>query len=636
MPALFRYVLWSMYFSARQPKNATISPKNPKAGNYLMKRLNKYSYISLLLLGLFSILLSCSHIQYSPEPLTITIAHLNDTHSHLEADRDAELMKFDGIDTKVYLAGFPRLKTALDKMKNESENFILLHAGDAVQGTLYFTLFNGDADIEFLNLLGIDAMTFGNHEFDKGPEMTGKIVNNTRFPFISANIDFSGIPSIRDKVNQYLIKSFGREKVAIIGVTTENTAQISNPGPDIKFNNVANSIIKSVNELTGMGINKIIVVSHIGYEEDIKLAQSVPGIDVIVGGHSHTLLGDTTAFGYLGITTQGKYPTVAKSPEGRDVLIVQAWRWGEAIGSLRVDFDEEGNIKGYFGKPTLIMGQTFIQDKKEVPHDSDTYKRILQIIAGSSVAGIYEENPDAKKMLQPYKKQLDILMKTVIAETKDDLIGGLNSGPGPIIADGMIWKTGAQITLLNRGGVRRDIYAGDISVGTVMEVLPFGNTLFLMELSGAEIKNVLEDGVDFQIVNNSSNPLFPYVSGITYTINTFSVKGSRIAEIKVKNPDGAYTDIDMGKTYKFATLSYIAAQGGDGYTFLKDFKGFKYDTGLIDSDVFIEYLKYLKTVSSPTEQRITVKSSQGAKFIFKGILRQKGSYLTFEHLKKAA
>lgn len=601
-----------------------------------MKRLNKSYYLSLLLISLFVILISCSHIQQPSELFTITIAHINDTHSHLEADRDAELMKFDGVDTKVYLAGFPRLKTSIDEMRNESGNFLLLHAGDAVQGTLYFTLFNGDADIEFLNLLGIDAMTFGNHEFDKGPTMIEKIVNNVNFPFISANIDFSEIPSIAQKVNPYLIKNFGSEKVAIIGVTTEQTPIISNPGTGIKFNNVQSALLKSISELTAKGINKIIVLSHIGYDDDIKLAQSISGIDVIVGGHSHTLLGNKTSFALLGIKTRGDYPTVVKNPDGRDVLIVQAWRWGEAIGLLRIDFDEEGHIKGYHGKPTLIMGPKFIQNKKEVPRDSDTYKRILQIVSESSVAKIYEEDPAAKKMLQPYKEKLDTMMNAVIAEAKDDLIGDLNSGPGPIIADGMIWKTGAQIALLNRGGVRRDIYAGDISVGTVMEVLPFGNTLFLMELSGAEIKNTLEDGIDFQIVNNPSNPLFPYVSGITYTINTLSMKGSRITEIKVKKTDGAYADIEMDKTYKFVTLSYIALHGGDGYNFMKDFKGVKYDTGLIDSDVIIEYLKYLKTVQSPSEQRTTVKSSPAAKIMFKEILELNAPYQTFMPLKKAA
>ncbi len=602
----------------------------------LMKKIYRNSQIFLLLYCLFALLISCAHNQYSQQPITITIAHLNDTHSHLEADRDAEWMKFEGVDTKVYLGGFTRLKTAMDKMRNESNNFVLLHAGDAVQGTLYFTLFNGDADIEFLNLLGIDAMTFGNHEFDKGPDMTSKIVNSARLPFISANIDFAGIPAIAEKVKPYLIKNFDGEKVAIIGITTENTAQISNPGPNIKFNDVTKSLLKTVNELTAMGINKIIVVSHIGYEEDKKLAQSVSGIDVIVGGHSHTLLGDKTAFGSLGINTQAEYPTVIKSPEGIDVLIVQAWRWGGTIGLLTVDFDEQGHIKGYSGQPTLIMGETFIQDKKVVPYGSDTYKRILQVISDSKVAGVYEEDPFAKKMLQPYKEQLDILMKTIIAEAKDDLISGLNSGLGPIITDGMIWKTGAQIALLNRGGARSDIYAGGISVGKVMEVLPFNNTLFSIELSGAEIKNVLEDGVDFQIVHNASNPLFPYVSGMTYVVNKSSLKGSRIKEIKVKQPEGTYVDIDMQKTYTLATLSYIAGQGGDGYTFLKDFKGFKYDTGLIDSDVFIEYLKYLKTVSSPTEDRITIKSSPGARLILEETSVKKISRQTFEHQRKAA
>ncbi len=583
-----------------------------------MKNLHGIKHLTLLFLIMFIFVIACSHTpEYSQKALTINIAHLNDTHSHLESDRDVVMMKFDGTDTKVSLGGFPRLKTALDKMRSGSENFMLLHAGDAVQGTLYFTLFDGDADIEFLNLLGIDAMTFGNHEFDKGQGFIEKFVNKITFPITSANIDFRLIPLTAQKVQPYVIKNYNGERVAIIGVTTENTPIVSNPGANIKFNDVKVSVAKKIDELKSKGINKFIVISHIGYDEDIKLAQSVSGIDVIVGGHSHTLLGDQNSFNFFGIKPQGEYPTVIKNPDGKDVLIVQAWRWGGVIGLLKVEFDEAGDIKGYSGNPVFVMGTKFIQDKKEIQPDSERYKKILQIINDSKIAGIFDEDVAAKKLIQPYKEQLDILMKTVIAEAKEDLIGGLNSGPGSLIADSMTWKTGAQIALMNRGGVRSNIYSGMVSIGTVMEVLPFNNTLFVIEISGSAIKTALEEGIDFQLSYNASNPLYPYVSGMKYSVNKASLKGERISDIMVKNPEGNYEPINMQKTYKLVTNSYIALQGGDGYASLRDFTGYKYDTGLIDYEVFIEYLKYLKSIFNPTEERIIVKELLGKRFYFK-------------------
>jgi 5'-nucleotidase len=581
-----------------------------------MKNPHRIKQLTLLFFIIFIFLSACSHTsEYFPKALTINIAHLNDTHSHLESDRDVEIIKFDGTDTKAFLGGFPRLKTVLDKMKNESDNFMLLHAGDAVQGTLYFTLFDGDADIEFLNILGIDAMTFGNHEFDKGPGLTEKLVDRIKFPITSANIDFTLIPSIAQKVHPFVIKNYNGEKVAIIGVTTENTPIVSNPGPNIKFNDVKINVANKIDELRSKGINKIVVISHIGYDEDIKLAQSVSGIDVIVGGHSHTLLGDKNSFHFFGLKPQGEYPTVIKNPDGKDVLIVQAWRWGGVIGLLKVEFDEAGDIKGYSGTPVLVMGPKFIRDKKEITTDSERYKRILQIINDSKIAGIFDEDVTAKKLLQPYKEQLDALMKSVIAQAKEDLIGGLNSGPGLLIADSMVWKTGVQIALINRGGVRRDIYAGQISVGTVMEVLPFNNTLFLLELQGSAIKTALEEGIDFQLSYNASNPLYPYVSGMKYSVNKLYPKGERISDIMVKNPEGNYEPINMQKTYKLVTNSYIASQGGDGYVSLRDYKGYKYDTGLIDYEVFIEYLKNFKTVFNPAEERIIVKTLMSETFL---------------------
>ncbi|MBE0557497.1 MAG: metallophosphoesterase, partial [Proteobacteria bacterium] len=278
------------------------------------------------------ILAACGGSGEQPQPLTLTIAHVNDTHSHLEpSDNEWETFVIDGVDTSVKIGGVTRLKTALDELRGSRENVLFLHAGDAVQGTLYFNVFQGDADIDFLNYLGVDAMTFGNHEFDKGAAMAGRFVARASFPILSANIDVSREPSLAGKVAPYLIKQYGSERVGIIGVTTVDTAVTSSPGDTVSFNDVTKSVAEAVISLAAIGINKIIVLSHIGYDEDVKLANAVAGIDVVVGGHSHTLLGDPAQFAPLGITSvdeilKGRYPTVVKGPENETALVVQGWR----------------------------------------------------------------------------------------------------------------------------------------------------------------------------------------------------------------------------------------------------------------------------------------------------------------------
>jgi len=142
------------------------------------------------------ILVACGSGEQS-QPHTLTIAHINDTHSHLEpSDNEWETFVIDGVNTSVKIGGVTRLKTALDELRSLRGNVLFLHAGDAVQGTLYFNVFQGDADFDFLNYLGVDAMTFGNHEFDKGAAMAGRFVARAAFPILSANIDVSREPSL--------------------------------------------------------------------------------------------------------------------------------------------------------------------------------------------------------------------------------------------------------------------------------------------------------------------------------------------------------------------------------------------------------------------------------------------------------
>jgi 5'-nucleotidase / UDP-sugar diphosphatase len=554
------------------------------------------------------VLAACGSSQ-QPQSLSLTITHINDTHSHLEpSDNEWETFVIDGVNTSVKVGGVTRLKTALDELRGSRENVLFLHAGDAVQGTLYFNVFQGDADFDFLNYLGVDAMTFGNHEFDKGAANAGRLVAKATFPVLSANIDVSGEPALAGKVEPFTIKRYGAERVGIIGVTTVDTKITSSPGDSVRFNDVTESVAGSVTRLKDLGVNKIIVLSHIGYDEDVKLAQSVAGIDVVVGGHSHTLLGDPAQFSPLGITAvdetlKGPYPTAVKGPENETVLVVQGWCWTKALAALDVNFDDAGRVVSYQGQTRLLAQNVFMQNRVLLQPGSDVFLNVVRKINATAIACVTDENAGAAARLLPYSQQLASFKNTVIATATENLTMGQNSGPGPLFGDAMIWKTGARIAIEQRGGVKTNLAAGNITVGNVMGVLPYGGTIVLMNLTGQQIKDTLEDGCDYQI--SKGWDWFPHVAGMTYSVvNSQAVpKGQRVGSLRVKNGDGSFSDLDMAGTYPIVTNDFLA-KGGDGFTTLKNASST--NTGNIDADVLGDYLRFRVTVGNPSDQRVTV------------------------------
>jgi 5'-nucleotidase len=302
--------------------------------------LNRGRFASKILLLLVLVLfVACAGRQALPGPLVVV--HLNDTHSHLESTAlDLTIQK---VKTTVEIGGFPRIKTVLDQMRSNHPDLLLLHAGDAVQGTPYFPRFKGLVEFEFLNQLGVDAMTFGNHEFDRGTEPIAGWIRLSQFPWLSANIDFSGEQAIAPLVQPFLIREIHGEKVGIIGLTTEDTPSIARDTGRAVFQDAFACTRSQVEKLTALGVHRIIVLSHLGYSQDMALASQVSGIDIIVGGHSHSLLVDRERVRGLGrLGPEGPYPTEVKAPDGKTVLVLQAWQWGHAIGMIRVRFSPEG------------------------------------------------------------------------------------------------------------------------------------------------------------------------------------------------------------------------------------------------------------------------------------------------------
>lgn len=579
----------------------------------------------------------------SAQDFTLTVLHVNDTHSKFEPAQTKLTMDLDdqlkGKAVYAELGGYPQFVDVLNKLKAKETNPILLHAGDFVQGSLYFTKYEGVADLLFWNTVKPTAATMGNHEFDKGvPFLANTWLGQTRFPVITSNVDFSKDPDLGALARKaYIVKEVGGQKIGFIGATTTETPFISSPTKATAFSNPVATVQKAVDELAQQGVNKVIVVSHLGYAEDKTLAANVTGVDVIVGGHSHTLLGDWKA---VGMGDKNPYPTVAKDKAGDTTLIVQAWEWAKIIGDLKVNFDANGKITSYTGAPVAVTGNSWFRvydlpnlkgelkrvqfvksaaglDVKEYDgkgyvavaddlkaHYTSHFAKLEAALAKQPMLALTGGDADTRSFIAEFQAGVKELQATVASTVGEDMKRGLNMGPGPIIADGMRAKTGAQIALSNAGGIRTDFIQGPLTVAQVYENIPFGNTLVLLKMTGANVVKAIEDGVDFGWSRYGkefpANPLL-YVSGITFDVDLAKPNGSRVMNAKVLD-GSAYKALDPAATYTVVVNNFMAA-GGDLYNTLKATPG-QMETGYVDAEALLEYVKG-KTLKN-TEARINI------------------------------
>ncbi len=554
---------------------------------------------------------------------SMTLLHLNDHHSHLIEEPYG--IKFNDIATNVMLGGFTRIAARIKQLRSTVKNPVVLHAGDAMNGTLYYSLFKGDADVTIMNQIGFDAMALGNHEFDDGDANLANFVAKANFPILAANIDFSASPELKDAdIKPYIVKDVAGEKVAIIGLDTTDTANRSSPSAGIIFSDEIETAKRVVADLEGQGINKIVLLTHQGYRKDIDLAKKVAGVDVIVGGDSHTLLGD---FRDIGLDSAGAYPTRLTTPRNETVCVVQAWHYAYALGALQVDFDKDGVVTNCFGDATLLLGDTFSQRNAEgsnVPVSAEVKATITAQINSNPRLAIVTPDPEIAASLEIYKEQVETRSLEVIGQATEDLLharipgthaSGVELANGsyvaPIVSEAFFQMLATNnykpdLVLQNAGGVRIDIPKGDITIETAYTLLPFANTLYVLDMTGAEIKQVIEDAVANFADNGGSSGSFPYGARIHYTIDMNKPINQRVSDVKIQDEAGQLIPIDMTKTYRVGTNSFVAS-GRDGYsTFGKVFT----ERGGIDTyfdyaESFVNYVKLVGTISKPVSTGVT-------------------------------
>ncbi|MDQ5911247.1 MAG: Metallophos protein, partial [Pseudomonadota bacterium] len=295
----------------------------------------------LLLLLPLALLTACNGHSDNPtanRPITVTILHTNDTHSRLEPfPRDSEL---SASNTGPQQGGIARRKALIDQVRAAEPHVMLLDAGDNFQGTIFYNAWKGSAEVMALNTLSYDAVTLGNHEFDLGSAELGRALQggpvtiaDVAYPteklqrlMIATNVDASGEPALTGLFRPNVVLERGGEHFGILGIVTEDVPRASSPGPNLRFFDYIASVQAEVDRLTAQGINKIILLSHYGYQVDLEKAPQLSGVDLIISGHDHALLGDPAAIEAVapgqGAQVKGPYPTVVTAKDGNPVLVV--------------------------------------------------------------------------------------------------------------------------------------------------------------------------------------------------------------------------------------------------------------------------------------------------------------------------
>ncbi|GGG25298.1 5'-nucleotidase C-terminal domain-containing protein [Paenibacillus abyssi] len=470
----------------------------------------------------------------------ITIVHVNDMHSRVEESGSS--------------IGYARLSSFIKDLKASNPNTLVLDAGDTLHGQTIANLVRGESIVRIMNEIGFDALTSGNHDYNYGSDRLLELAGMASFPVLGANVYKANGERF---LEPYVIKEVGGLSIAIFGLATPETLYKTHPN-NVKGLTFADPVAEAqqmVDELSGRA-DIIIALSHLGLDASsrdtsLKVAEQVPGIDIIIDGHSHTLLENGLVEG--------------------DTLIAQTGEYGEHIGVIELTI-EEGRLSG---KQARLV----------------TREEAESIVPDPAVLDIINE----------VKTEQEEVLSEVVGMTAVDLNGERDyvrtgeTNLGNLITDAMLDETGADVAITNGGGIRASIPAGDITIGQVITVLPFGNYIQTKYVTGAQLKAALEHGVGSY---PDSLGAFPHVAGMKFKFDAGKPKGERVHSVMIKG-----TPLDVKKSYLLATNDFMAA-GGDAYDMLgappivNDYSSLE--------EALIRYIQKVGRVNAKVEGRIVV------------------------------
>ncbi len=492
----------------------------------------------------------------------LTVLHINDMHSRVD-----EISRFnsncspsDAEEGNCY-GGAARLATAIRSRREALDGadmpHITLDAGDQSQGTLYYTTYGGQAEVQMMNAIGFDAMTLGNHEFNRGPDSLAEMLGAAEFPIVAGNIRVAEGTALDGLIHDHLILERGGERIGVLGVTTPDTVFLSSPGDDVSFEDEVEHLRDGVARLKAEGVDKILVLSHVGYVRDQQIAAEVDGISAVIGGHSHTLMSNS-------IDDATAYAGLVESPSGRVVPIMQAFAFSRFMGEVELEFGEDGAVVSATGD-TILLDASF------------------------------EPAEDIEALIEPLRGPIEEMTRQPVAELAAGIDGSRETcraqecEMGNTVADAMLAEVAEQdirIALANGGGLRASMGEGTVTLGDVLTVLPFQNTLYTLDVTGATLLAALEHGVNG--VEEGAGR-FPQVAGIRFRLDlSVAPDAGRVSEVEVMGADG-WEPLDMEATYGMVTNNFMAG-GGDGYAMLREGGMNGYDTAIDLAEVLARHL----------------------------------------------
>ncbi|BEU04544.1 NAD 5'-nucleotidase [Agarivorans sp. OAG1] len=565
----------------------------------------------------------------SPQPLSINVLHINDHHSHLQADSGIDL-NLAGEATRVSVGGFPKVVAKINELAASKDNVLKLHAGDAITGDLYYTLFKGEADAALMNEVCFDAFALGNHEFDGGDAGLKTFLEFLYSPtcqtqVLAANVEPEvGVsplaPTTRwDYFQPYMIKSFGDAKVGIIGIDiATKTKNSSSPDATTQFHDETSTAQMYIDELKEKGVNNIILLTHYQYKNDLELAAKLTDVDVIIGGDSHTLLGD---FEDLGLNSAGDYPTMVSNLDGDPVCVAQAWQYSAVVGDLAVTFDGNGKLESCAGTPHLLLADSFMRkdtNGDRVELTGATRTAVTDAVAANPNLSIVTADANAADLLAIYAEEVDVLKQSVVGDVAQNLCFERIPGQGRstlcdvsatsangsdisnLVAQAFLEQAiRGDVAIQNAGGVRNDVPQGDYTIGDAYTLLPFANTLVYLEMTGAEIKTVLNEAVDYSLDPEGSTGAYPYAAGLRYKVDMSQAAGSRLYDVEVKAKGTTdWIALADNDSFTVVTNNYIAG-GRDGYFSFADISAdeSKFEDSFLDyAQSFVDYVERNGTI----------------------------------------
>ncbi len=470
----------------------------------------------------------------------LTILHTNDVHARLKPfDEHDQTCSSESYGC---YGGVAKRVTKVNEIRKQKLNTLLLDAGDQFQGSVFHLKYQGDEARQFMNKLQYTAMALGNHDFDKGPEVLSRFIKSVHFPVLGANIDASQDPFLKNLIKPYTVVIINGKKIGLIGCITEETKNLSHPGPLVRFLPIEVEVKKAVTALKKQSINKIILISHAGIEKEIEIAKHLEDIDIIVGGHSHTLLSNNDPSAY------GPYPIVVSSPSKKPVLLVTASAYGKYLGRLDVEFDALGNLSKWSGNPILL---------------------------DSSVAAEIETVKEIRLLEIPIQKMQNETVATLAKplEGKSGICRYQECNLGNVLADAILETAasqGAQISFINGGTIRSSLLKGRITHSNIIDALPFGNKISVFSLSGQDLWDILQFAFNFKPGStNEDAARFLQVSGLRIQLNKIASSHFNLKSVEVLSPKNIFVPLEKKKTYIVSSSRFILEQG-DGFSLLKE------------------------------------------------------------------